>query len=465
MIPVLMSGGAGTRLWPLSRQLMPKQFLPLTGKHSMLQETLLRLKGLEFSAPIVVCNEDHRFIAAQQLLEIDAKGSLILEPAGRNTAPALALAAIEAESRVQGAELLLVLAADHDIRDPVVFRQVVSTAIPAAQAGKLVTFGIVPSRPDTGYGYIQAEGTDPVRPIRRFLEKPDLATAETLLAAGGHFWNSGMFLFRADRLLEELGRHRPDILAACRTAMAGKTPDQDFIRPAREAFLACPAQSIDYAVMEKTRDAVMVPLDAGWSDVGAWSALQEIRRKDARGNSIIGDAMLVDCDRCLVQGEERIIAAIGLKDLLIVDTRDALLVSTVDQAGKVKEIVARLDKEGRQEHLNHTKVHRPWGHYEQIDRQDRYQVKRLTVKPGAKLSLQLHHHRAEHWVVVSGTAEVTRGDEILHVHENEAVYLPIGMKHALANPGRIPLVLIETQIGSYLGEDDIVRFEDRYGRA
>lgn len=464
MIPVLMSGGAGTRLWPLSRQLMPKQFLPLTGSHSMLQETLLRLKGLELSAPLVVCNEDHRFIAAQQLLELGSKGSLILEPTGRNTAPALALAAIEAESRGQADELLLVLAADHDIRNPDAFRQAVSAAIPTAQAGKLVTFGIVPTRPDIAYGYIQAEGSEAIRSITRFLEKPDLATAEKLLAAGGHFWNSGMFLFRADRLLEELGIHRPDILAACRNAMNAKTTDLDFIRPNRDAFLTCPAQSIDYAVMEKTASAVMVPLDAGWSDVGAWSALQEIRSKDARGNSVTGDAMLVDCDHCLVQGSERLVAAIGLKNLLIVDSRDALLVSTMDQAGKVKEIVARLDKEGRQEHLNHTKVHRPWGHYEQIDHQERYQVKRLTVKPGAKLSLQLHHHRAEHWVVVSGTAEVTRGEEILQIHENESVYLPIGMKHALANPGRIPLVLIETQIGSYLGEDDIVRFEDRYGR-
>ncbi|TLF45912.1 mannose-1-phosphate guanylyltransferase/mannose-6-phosphate isomerase [Halomonas urmiana] len=464
--PVIMAGGSGSRLWPLSRQLRPKQFLPLTGEGSMLQETLKRLAPLEHRAPLLICNEEHRFLVAEQVRQqgiSDAR--ILLEPEGRNTAPAIALAALQAVEEDPEA-LLLVLAADHLIRDVAQFHEGVGHARQLAEQGQLVTFGVVPTHAETGYGYIQrGEGQGDVGfRVKRFVEKPDQVTAEDYLATGDYYWNSGMFLFSAKRYLEELERFQPAMVEACRAALAGASEDLDFTRLDAEAFRACPADSVDYAVMERTEHASVVPLDAGWSDIGSWSALWEVSERDGQGNACHGDVMLHDSHNLLVHADHRLVATVGVEDLVVVETKDAVLVARKDRVQEVKQIVSRLKAEGRSEQESHREVYRPWGVYDSIDHGERYQVKCITVKPGAKLSVQMHHHRAEHWVVVSGTAKVTIGDQTKLISENESTYIPVGQVHALENPGKIPLELIEVQSGSYLGEDDIVRFNDRYGR-
>ncbi len=468
ILPVIMAGGSGTRLWPLSRELHPKQFLTLPGQtQSMLQTTVARLKGLSDANPLVISNEAHRFIAAEQLRRMNRlKGNILLEPVGRNTAPAIALAALTATR--EGADpVLLVLAADHVINDTAAFQAVVKKALPLAEAGRLVTFGIVPTAPETGYGYIRRGETlaDGAYAVAAFVEKPDLATAEKYLASGEYDWNSGMFLFRASAYLKELQAHRPDILDACRKALATTQNDLDFVRVDADAFAACPSDSIDYAVMEKTAQAAVVPMAAGWSDVGAFSSLWEISTKDENGNAFNGDVFAIDTRNTFVDAENALVATIGLSDTIVVQTKDAVLVAARDRVQDVKKIVEKLKAEGRGEYKLHRQVYRPWGHYDSIDAGGRYQVKRISVNPGAKLSVQMHHHRAEHWVVVSGTARVTLDGVERLLAENESIYLPIGAVHALENPGKIPLELIEVQVGAYLGEDDIVRFEDRYGRA
>lgn len=468
MLPIILSGGSGSRLWPLSRQLNPKQFLPLADADlSMLQATIQRLAGLDVGMPRLICNEQHRFLAAEQLRLLGMEqANILLEPVGRNTAPAVALAALQACSAVDD-PVLLVLAADHLIADVPAFQASILSALPLAQAGKLVTFGIVPSHAETGYGYIEqgAAVGDCGYAVSRFVEKPDLATAQAYLASGSYLWNSGMFMFRASRYLAELELFRPGILAACRSALAGGTQDMHFTRVDETAFAACPDESIDYAVMEHTTDAVMVPLDAGWSDIGSWSALWDVSAKDEQGNVFKGDVLDQQSRNTYVHASSRLVATLGVSDLVIVETQDAVLVAHKDQVQEVKKIVERLKNEGRTELLNNREVYRPWGMYDAIDNGHRYQVKRITVKPGAKLSLQMHHHRAEHWIVVSGTAKVTNGETAFLVTENQSTYIPIGQVHCLENPGVIPLELIEVQSGSYLGEDDIVRFEDKYGRA
>lgn len=464
IVPVILSGGSGTRLWPLSREAYPKQFLPLVGNDTMLQATWKRVASIAGAAPIVVANQEHRFMAAEQLRECKVlPQALILEPVGRNTAPAIAIAALQALSAGDDA-LLLVLPSDHVVRNEAAFHAAVKQAAIAAEGGKLVTFGIVPTAPETGYGYIKAAGGEGVRAVDRFVEKPDLATAEQYVASGEYFWNSGMFLFKASRYLKEMETLQPAILAACRQALDKAARDNDFIRLDAEAFAASPNDSIDYAVMEKTADAAVVPLDAEWNDVGSWSALWEVSDKDAEGNACHGDVIALDCKDSYAYGN-RLIAMVGLQDVVVVETDDALFVGHKDRVQDVKEIVGRIKRDGRSEAAAHRKVYRPWGAYDSIDNGDRFQVKRITVKPGATLSLQMHHHRAEHWIVVSGTAEVTRGDEVILLSENQSTYIPLGVTHRLKNPGKLPLELIEVQSGSYLGEDDIVRFEDQYGRA
>ncbi|MDW2402520.1 mannose-1-phosphate guanylyltransferase/mannose-6-phosphate isomerase [Vibrio sp. 1262-1] len=466
LTPVIMAGGSGTRLWPLSRSLYPKQFLPLTGDSTMLQTTVKRLKGLGAEAPLTICNEEHRFIVAEQLREIGKLGSIILEPQGRNTAPAIALAAEVVSDNSDADPMLLVLAADHVIQNEEAFVAAVKQAIPLAEQGKLVTFGIVPQSAHTGYGYIQrGEVFDSGFVVNQFVEKPDSETAQSYLDDGAYYWNSGMFLFKASRYLTELKKHRPDIAHACEDSLRHTEKDLDFVRVDKEAFLACPDDSIDYAVMEKTEDAVVVPLDAGWNDIGSWSALWEVDEKCDNGNAIRGDVIMHDSKNCLVHGGERLIATVGLEDIVIVDTKDTVMVAHKDKVQDVKKVVEQLKAQGRSEFKLHREVYRPWGKYDSVDNGKRYQVKRITVKPDAKLSVQMHHHRAEHWIVVSGTAKVTNGEQTLLITENESTYIPVGVVHALENPGKVPLELIEVQSGSYLGEDDIVRFEDLYGRS
>ena len=463
LIPVILSGGSGTRLWPLSRESYPKQFLPLVGDDTMLQATWKRVAALTPCQPIIVANDAHRFMVAEQLREAGATpAAIILEPLGRNTAPAIALAAIEATRHGEDA-LLLVLPSDHVITDVPAFHAAVREAAKAAQAGQLVTFGVVPAGPETGYGYIRAGGVGSARPVQQFVEKPDRATAEAYVASGDYFWNSGMFLFRASRLLAALEALQPDIVAHCRRALAAAHRDPDFIRIDKDAFAACPSDSIDYAVMEKTQDAAVVPLDAGWSDVGSWSALWEVSPQDSAGNAHHGDVLSIDCRNTYAYGQ-RLIAMVGLEDIVVVETDDAIMVGHRDQVQKIKEVVGQLKLNGRSHAIWHRKVYRPWGAYDSIDQGERFQVKRITVKPGGMLSLQMHHHRAEHWIVVSGTAKVTRGEEVILLAENQSTYIPLGVVHRLENPGKLPLELIEVQSGSYLGEDDIVRFEDVYGR-
>jgi mannose-1-phosphate guanylyltransferase/mannose-6-phosphate isomerase len=510
IIPVILSGGSGSRLWPLSRELYPKQLLPLVNNTTMLQDTALRTMGIDgIAPPLVVCNEEHRFMVAEQLRQIGLPASsIVLEPCGRNTAPAIAVAALEALAKHTN-PVLLVLPADHVINDAAAFKAAVVTGAELAAAGKLATFGIVPTTPETGYGYIRADSASPLSivtsqennhtsvvsgpknshlsavtghlnttndqglkttndvtayAVAEFVEKPDRATAEQYLQSGDYYWNSGMFMFTAQRCLEELKNYAPEILTVCRAAFDKASRDSDFTRLPKDVFASCPSDSIDYAVMEKTADAVVIPLDAGWNDVGAWSALWEIGTRDAAGNVVKGDVVLQATSNCLINAGSRLVATVGVSDHVIVETADAVLVAHKDRVQDVKSIVNQLNALGRKESVMHRKAYRPWGAYESVDCDDRFQVKRITVNPGASLSLQMHHHRAEHWIVVKGTAKVTRGDEVILLSENQSVYIPLGVTHRLENPGVIPLELIEVQSGSYLGEDDIVRFEDVYGR-
>lgn len=466
--PVILSGGSGTRLWPLSRAVLPKQLLPLVTDKTMLQETVLRLHGRpQVMAPLIVCGNEHRFLVAEQLREIGvAPLGILLEPVGRNTAPAVAAAAHYLQA-IDPEAVMLVLPADHVIDNVDAFHAAVEQAAALVGEGALATFGIVPTAPETGYGYIKsgaAAGAHAFQ-VERFVEKPDRATAEGFVAAGNYSWNSGMFLFRAGSYLSELAQFQPAIAEAAAAAVSQGYRDLDFCRLNEAAFTACPSDSIDYAVMEHTRHAVVVPADIGWSDVGSWSALWEVQPRDAQGNTTRGDVYLDNVSNSLVRAEGRIVALVGVQDLVVVETADAVLVAHKDQVQRVKQVVEHLKSQDRTEHLHHTKVYRPWGCYEGIDEGERFQVKRITVNPGGKLSLQMHHHRAEHWVVVSGTARVTCGDKVSLLTENESTYIPIGMNHRLENPGKVPLHLIEVQSGSYLGEDDIVRFEDVYARA
>lgn len=465
ILPVIMAGGSGTRLWPLSRGNYPKQFLALSGKQTMLQSTLSRLNGLTQCPAMLICNEEHRFIVAEQIRNLGAKHSgIFLEPVGRNTAPAIALAAFKAIELGED-PVMLILAADHIIENIGAFQKSVNDAIELAKKDKLVTFGIVGNKPETGYGYIKRGiklGTGFA--VDSFVEKPDITTAQQYIESGDYYWNSGMFLFKASRYLDELKTYRPEIYEACEKAMHNQSNDLDFIRVDRDAFEICPDESIDYAVMEHTSDAVVVAMDAGWSDVGGFSALWEVSHKDINGNIFTGDVKAVDTKNTLVFGEDKLVATVGVEDLVIVNTKDAILVAHKDKSQQVKAIVQQLKDEQRSEAKLHREVYRPWGKYDSVDSGDRFQVKRITVKPGAKLSVQMHRHRAEHWIVVSGTAKVTNGDITTLLTENQSTYIPVGVVHALENPGKVPLELIEVQSGSYLGEDDIVRFEDKYGR-
>ena len=480
--PVVLSGGSGTRLWPLSREKYPKQLLPLIGEDSLLQATVRRTEGIagfDLVAPRVVCNEEYRFVIAEQLRLMDKPGTMVLEPVGRNTAPALTLAALAASQ--DGADpVLLVMPADHVITDAAAFREVVRQGANLAADGNVVTFGITPDTPETGYGYIQAGDVldaqhQVARRIARFVEKPDLATAQSYLAQGSYLWNSGIFMLRASVWLTAISACRPDIMAACTAAWSQGTRDGEFLRVGKDSFAACPADSIDYAVMERITGAsrpvsgslpvgVVIPLLAGWSDVGAWDALWQVLPKDGAGNVAQGDVILHDCRDTLALSDDRLLACVGVSDLVVVVTPDAILVAHKDRTQDVKKIVDTLKQNKRSEGHIHRKVYRPWGWYDSVDAGARFQVKRIVVKPGGTLSLQMHHHRAEHWIVVSGTAKVTKGEQTFLVSENESTYIPLGTTHRLENPGRVPLEMIEVQSGSYLGEDDIVRFEDVYGR-
>ncbi len=469
IIPVVLAGGSGTRLWPLSRTLYPKQLLPLTGDKTMLQETVARTRQVGgTSDPIVVCTEDHRFMVAEQLREMGESATVLIEPMGRDTAPAVAAAAMEA---MAGGEdpLLLVLPADHVIAAPAAFAAAVEEGEPLAANDHFVTFGIVPGRPETGYGYIQ-KGEQLTQGdlaggfrVARFVEKPDVSTAERYVAEG-YLWNSGMFLFRASRLLTELAQLEPEMASCVKAAHAARHRDLDFIRLGKEEFARCPAKSLDYAVMERTQSATVIPLECGWSDVGSWSALWEIGNRDANGNILQGNVLAREVHDCYVHAADRLVAMIGVHDQVVIETADAVLVAHKDKAQEVKAIVQQLKAEKRSEAELHRRVYRPWGSYECIDCGERFQVKRIEVKPGASLSLQRHYHRAEHWVVVKGTAEVTNGERTFLVAENESTYIPVGVMHRLKNPGNIPLEMVEVQSGSYLGEDDIERFDDVYGR-
>lgn len=477
IIPVILAGGSGTRLWPLSRQLYPKQLLNIYNDNTMLQNTVSRLGGIEnISPPIIVCNEEHRFMTAEQLRLIKVKpAEIILEPVGRNTAPAIAVAALKAlqgnDKNQEEADIdpvLLVLPADHAIEDNAGFHDAVSSGFEYAQQNRLITFGIVPDKPETGYGYIRQgpvlDKNRKIAEIEKFVEKPDRKTAEKYLESGVYTWNSGMFMFRASLIIRELENHAPEILEGCRLVMERSTRDLDFLRLGLDDFKKIPSDSIDYAVMEKTDKGVVIPLDAGWNDMGSFDALWQTGKKDENRNVIKGDALLHDVRETYINSEKSLVAAVGLEKFVIVETKDALFVSPRDRVQDVKKIVEKLKAENRSEAVNHSRVYRPWGDYETIDIAQRYQVKRITVKPGAKLSLQKHYHRAEHWTVVSGSAVITKGEEEILLKEDESAYIPLGTVHRLENPGKIPLELIEVQSGPYLGEDDIVRFDDVYGR-
>lgn len=461
-LPVILCGGSGTRLWPLSREHFPKQFVALESGRSLFQETLQRLAGLpEVLGPLILTHEEHRFLVAEQLRQIDAQPeAILLEPLARSTAPALTLAALWA-SEHQPDALLLVMPSDHAMRKPAAFRAQLPRAAELAREGKIVTFGVVPDRPETGYGYIQAEGER----IRAFVEKPDAAAAARLLATGDHLWNSGIFVCRSEAWLRELETYSPEILQACREAMNQAIQDQSFLRPGRDAFAACPSRSIDYAVMEATPAGAVLPLDAGWSDVGSWDALKALYPMDDDGNACQGDVLTHASSGNLLRSSGRLLTAVGVQNLLVVETPDAVLVASQEHAQDVRELVGQLRAQARPEAENHRKVARPWGCYETVDRGERFQVKRITVYPGQALSKQMHHHRSEHWVVVKGTAKVTRGEEVFLLTENQSTYIPVGTVHRLENPGTIDLELVEVQSGPYLGEDDIVRYEDRYQRA
>lgn len=465
MKPVVLAGGTGSRLWPKSRAALPKQFLSLTSNSTMLQDTVTRLNGTNAEPPVFICNDAHRFLVAEQLRKKNIEhDGILLEPVGRNTAPAIALAALHA-TKTGNDPVLLVLAADHLIKDQEAFHGAIVKAEALANEGKLVTFGIVPDKPHTGYGYIKAGKVLNVGfEVADFVEKPQPETAKQYVESGDFFWNSGMFMFKASRYIEELGKYNPEMLEVCRRAIETEAPDLDFIRVDSEIFSTCPDDSIDYAVMEKTDSAAMVPLDAGWSDVGSWTSLWETADKDEDGNVCVGDTILEKTRNSYVNAEQRLVSVIGLEDVIVVETKDAVMVAHKDDAQSIKNVVNKLKAEKRPEFEFHREVFRPWGSYDSIDNGARFQVKRITVKPGEKLSVQMHHHRAEHWIVVSGSANVTIDDNTKLVTENESVYIPIGAVHALENPGKIPLELIEVQSGAYLGEDDIVRFSDRYGR-
>ena len=480
--PVVLSGGSGTRLWPLSREKYPKQLLPLIGEDSLLQATVRRVEGIagvDLAPPMVVCGEEYRFVIAEQLRLLGKPGVIVLEPKGRNTAPALTLAALAAIKN--GADpVLLVMPADHVITNIAAFQAVVSQGAALAAEGAVVTFGITPDAPETGYGYIQAgaaytgktgHGNPTASLIARFVEKPDAATAQTYLDAGTYLWNSGLFMMRASVWLSAMGACRADILTACQTAWNQGSTDGEFVRVGKDAFASCPSDSIDYAVMERLAagagalpPGVVIPLSAGWSDVGAWDALWQVLPKDSSGNVAQGDVLLQDCSNTLALSEGRLIACVGVSDLVVIETADAILVAHKDKTQDVKKIVDILKQQGRAEGSIHRKVFRPWGSYDGVDAGERFQVKRIVVKPGGILSLQMHHHRAEHWIVVSGTAKITRGEEVFLLSENQSTFIPLGTTHRLENPGRVELEMIEVQSGSYLGEDDIVRFEDVYGR-
>ena len=466
--PVILSGGSGSRLWPLSRKALPKQFLALAGSGSMIQETAMRAQGDGFAAPIVISNQDHRFLIAEQLRAAGIKGArIVLEPAGRNTAPAVTIAALQiVQENPDG--LMLIMPSDHVVLDIGAFREGVAVARKAAHQGALVTYGIRPTGPETGYGYIKSAAALAAAPgafaVERFVEKPDLATAQSYLDAGGYYWNSGMFLFQARSFLAEMERLQPRMLACCRDALAHGHQDLDFIRLGEPAFLACPSDSIDYAVMERCANAAVVPVDMGWSDVGSWHSLWGIAERGADGNAIQGDVLTENVRNSYIRSEGPLVAALGVENLVVVATKDALLVSHRDACQDVKKIVEQLEGQKRDQHIHHAVVHRPWGTYEGIDSGPRFQVKRIVVNPGAKLSLQMHHHRAEHWIVVQGTALVTCDERQFELQSNESTYIPLGAKHRLENRGAEPLHLIEVQSGAYLGEDDIVRFEDTYGR-
>lgn len=472
IIPIILAGGSGTRLWPLSRQHYPKQLLKLFGDKTMLQQTLLRLNGLpDLAAPIVVCNEEHRFMVAEQLHEIGhTNASILLEPVARNTAPALALAALHAQSIALDA-VLLVLSADHMIRDVTEFQAKVKLAVEAARLGHLATFGVQPTCPETGYGYIKTQREKTAAdngsffPVMEFVEKPDLATAQHYLDAGCYFWNSGMFVFRSDVFLRELKEQSRDVVLVAEKAKAKSVQDLDFIRIDREIFSTAPNISIDYALMEKSANVVCVPLNAGWSDVGDWKSFWELSDKDAAGNSLIGDSIDIGSSNTLVFSHDKLVATLGVDNLMIINTPDAILVADKSQAQQVKSVITEIQKQKRCEHLQHREIYRPWGCFDAIDDGDRYQVNRIRVKPGASLSLQLHHHRAEHWIVVKGTALVQKGDDVMLLSENESTYIPVGTKHRLSNPGKIPLEIVEVQSGSYLEDDDVIRYEDSYGRS
>lgn len=468
MIPVILSGGSGSRLWPLSRKLYPKQFLALAGEHTLFQQTLERLAFEGMEPPLVVSNKEHRFILQEQLEQLKLKTQgILLEPFGRNTAPAVAIAAMKlvAEGRD---ELLLVLPADHVLEDPRAFQRALALATVAAEKGEMVLFGVPASRPETGYGYIRANADDKlpggVSRVERFIEKPDEARARQFVEEGGHYWNSGMFLFRASRFLEELKRHDADIYDTCLLALERSQHEGEVVNIDPATFECCPDNSIDYAVMEKTQRACVVPLAAGWNDVGNWSSIWEVHDKDANGNVTKGDVLVHDSRNCLVHGNGKLVSVVGLDDIVVVETKDAMMIAHRDHVQDVKKVVNELDAAGRSETQNHCAVYRPWGSYDSVDMGGRFQVKHITVKPGAQLSLQMHHHRAEHWIVVSGTAQVTCDDKVFLLTENQSTYIPIASVHRLANPGKIPLEIIEVQSGSYLGEDDIERLEDVYGR-
>jgi len=464
MKTVIMAGGSGSRLWPSSRSLYPKQFLPLVEEKTMLQATIERVESVTDRAPLIICNEEHRFIAAEQVRELGKTADILLEPIGRNTAPAVALAALHA-LKDEDDPLLLVLAADHVIQNNQVFLEQIDKAMNLAEKGLMVTFGIVPASPETGYGYIRCgENLESGYRVSQFVEKPDYETAKLYHENGGYLWNSGMFVFKASRYLEELNKFRPDIVKACELSIATPEFDLDFIRINKEAFSKCPSESIDYAVMENTTDAVVIPMDCDWNDVGVWSSLWEVSKKDDTGNVVRGDVALIDTKDSFLHSSSRLVATVGMQNCIVVETPDAVLVAEKNRVQDVKKIVEQLEHDGRVESQLHREVYRPWGKYDSIDSGGRYQVKRITVEPGKKLSVQMHHHRAEHWVVVSGTALVRRGDEQWLLSENESVYIPVGEVHSLENPGKIPLEVIEVQSGTYLGEDDIVRFEDLYGR-
>ncbi|EAR60069.1 bifunctional protein [Oceanospirillum sp. MED92] len=472
IIPVIMAGGAGTRLWPLSRKQKPKQFLNLLSPdYSMLQTTYQRISGLKWNKSILVCNEEHRFLAAEQIrkLEMASGTDIILEPEGKNTAPTVALAAHHAQSNVGSADgepILLVLSADHEINDICGFEKAVSKAITLAKKGKLVTFGTIPSRPETGYGYIKSGAAeDEGFEVVAFEEKPDLKRATEFLNTGGYLWNTGMFMFKASTYLSELQKYAGDIHKACEQAYQKKAHDLDFVRVGASEFINCPSNSIDYAIMEHTKLSSVIPIDVGWSDVGSWKTLWDSSDKDSDNNVILGDVLTTDTQNSYIRAENRLVTTIGVNDLIVIESQDSVLVAPKSASERIKDIVTQLQTNNRHEHISHPLVHRPWGHYYSIFKQDRYQVKHITVKPGAKLSTQMHHHRSEHWIIVSGAAQVTKGEQSFLLAENESTYIPIGTIHALENPGLIPLELIEVQAGPYLGEDDIIRFDDRYGRS